>query len=188
MSAHPLLDERDQRRRRRHRRTWVSVGVMFALMTAVAVFIVLNAGRWGVPMFPFTNDHGSPCRNDWLGHSCTNLTRSDLERHLGLQLPPGARVVSSHWKQTHDYELNARLIYPQAVAREGWDALTEKFGPCQQGLPSALSGVPDLSGLCVMTNEGGGQPGVDPSSQIWRIATATQADGDTVVDIQLRSR
>lgn len=184
MSTHPLLDERDQRRRR----PWITAGVMFALVVAAAIFITMNAGRWGVPMFSFTNDHGSPCRNDWLGHSCTDLTRSDLERHLGLHLPAQARILSSHWKQTHDYELNARLIYPQDIAQEARAALTEKFGNCQEGLPSRLSELPDLSGLCVMTNEGVGQPGVAPGPRIWRIATATQADGDTMVDIQLRSR
>jgi hypothetical protein len=66
--------------------------------------------------------------------------------------------------------------------------LTERFGACREGLPSPLSELPDLSGLCVMTNESGTDAGAEPSPQIWRIATATQADRDTVVDIRLRSR
>lgn len=187
-TSHPLRDEQDLLRRRRHRRTWIGVGVMFALLVAAAVFIIANAGRWGVPMFSFTNDYGSQCRNDWLGHSCSNLTRADLERHLGLRLPEETTIVSSRWRQTHDYGLQTRLVYPEAVARAGWEQLTEKFGACRQGLPSALSELPDLSGLCVMTNEGIGQAGTEPSPEIWRIATATQVDGDTVVDIALRSR
>lgn len=187
-TTHPNLDERDERRRGRRRRSWIGVAVMFAAIVTATVIIVVNAGRWGVPMFSFTNEYGSQCRNDWLGHSCTSLTLADIEHHVGVDIPDGATVVSSYWKQTHDYELTARLIYPQPEAREGWDALGEKFGDCRQDLPSPLSQEPDLTGLCVMTNEGGGSLGGTPSPEIWRIATATRADGDTVVDIHLRSR
>lgn len=187
-TAHPHLGELHEQRSRRRRRTWIGVALMFAALIAAAVFIVVNAGRWGVPMFPFTNAYGSQCRNDWLGHTCTRLTMADIERHLAVDIPDEATILSSRWKQTHDYALTARLSYPQAVAREGWDALGEKYGACQQDLPSPLSTVPDLSGTCVMTNEGGGELGGTPSPQIWRIATATQADGDTMVDIHLRSR
>lgn len=189
MSAtHPLLDERQEQRRRRRRRNWIGVGLMVAAIVVATLVIAINAGRWGVPLFPFTNAYGSQCRNDWLGHTCTPLTVADIERHIGVDIPDDATVVSSRWKQTHDYDLSARLVYPQAVARDGWDALGEKFGDCRRDLPSPLSQEPDLSGLCVMTNEGGGDLVGTPSPQIWRVATATQADGNTVVDIHLRSR
>lgn len=184
----PLLTERQHRRQLRRRRTLIGFGVMTAVILAAVIVLGVNAGRWGVPMFGFTNEHGSKCRNDWLGHSCTRLTLEEVEHHLGMPLPAGTTLVSGTWKQTHDYELSARLVYPQAVAREGWDALSQKYGECRQNLPSPLATVPDLSGLCVMTNDGAVALDGNPSPQIWRIATATQPDGNTVVDVHLRSR
>lgn len=186
--VHPHLQERDQVRRRRRRRAGIGVGLMAALLLGVVIVLWTNAGRWGVPLFGFTNEYGSQCRNDWLGHHCSELTLADVERHVRVDLPPETRLLSGSWRQTHDYELTARLIFPQAVAREGWDRLTEEYGECRENVPSPLSAEPGLSGLCVMTNEGGFGLGEEPSPQLWRIATATQADGDTVVDLHIRSR
>lgn len=185
-AAHPHLQERDRGRRRRRRRALIGVGVMVSLLAAAIIVLWANAGRWGVPMFGFTNEYGSHCRNDWLGYECSEMTSADVERRLGVPLPPGTRVVSATWRQTHDYELTGRLVFPQAVAREGWDRLTEVYGECRHDLPSALDDEQGLSGLCVMTNEGG--VGSDLSPRIWRIATATQPDGDTVVALHIRSR
>lgn len=181
-------DQPRTRKRSRRRRNLIGLGVMLALIATAGVVLALNAGRWGVPMFGFTNEYGSKCRNDWLGHTCSEITVADVERHLGTDVPDGARLVSGSFRQTHDYELIARMVYPQAVARDGWDSLTEKFGDCRQDVSSPLDHEPDLSGRCVMTNIGVGAMGAEPSPRLWRIGTATQADGDTVIDIQLRSR
>lgn len=186
--AHPHLQERIQGRRRRRRRAAIGVGVMAGLLVAAIIVLWTNAGRWGVPMFGFTNEYGSQCRNDWLGYHCSELTFADVERHVGVQLPANTRVVSATWRQTHDYEFTGRLVFPQAMAREGWDRLSEEYGECRQNLPSPLDNEQGLSGLCVMTNEGGIGSGGEPSPRIWRIATATQPDGDTVVDLRIRSR
>lgn len=190
MSApmHPHLQERQELRRRRRRRTTIGTAVMGAVLLVIALVLGLNAGRWGVPLFPFTNDYGSKCRNDWLGHHCSELTMADVERRVRVDIPEQARLVSGSWRQTHDYELSARLIYPQAVAREGWDRLVETFGECRDNVPSPLSTEPGLVNVCVMTNEGGFAAGAEPSPEIWRVATATQPDGDTVVDMHIRSR
>lgn len=161
---------------------------MAAVLVVAAIVLGLNAGRWGVPMFSFTNEHGSKCRNDWLGYHCSELTLPDVQRHVRVELPAGTQLESGTWRQTHDYELTARLILPQAVAQETWNQLTEEYGECRPNVPSPLSAVPDLSGLCVMTNEAGFGVGTQPSAELWRIATATQADGDTVVDLRVRSR
>lgn len=185
---HPHLQDQQLTRRRRRRRTAIGVGIMVSLLAAVIIVLGINAGRWGVPMFGFTNEHGSKCRNDWLGYHCSELTLADVDRHLRVDLPEGARLVSGTWRQTHDYELIARLIYPAAVAREGWERLTEEYGECRDQIPSPLHQEPDLTGLCVMSNEGSLGLSTEPSAQIWRIATATLPDGDTVVDIHIRSR
>ncbi len=166
----------------------MALGVVLALVVAALVAVALNAGRWGVPLFGFTNEYGSKCRNDWLGHQCSELTMADVERHIRVDVPDGARLLSGAWRQTHDYELTARLVYPQAVAREGWDRLTEEYGDCRENLPSPLDAEPGLTGLCVMTNAGSFGLGSEPGPEIWRIATGTQPDGDTVVDLLIRSR
>lgn len=186
--ARPNLDERQSRRRARRRRAWVGIGVIFALVVALGVVIVVNAGRWGVPMFAFTNEHGSSCRNDWLGHTCTNVTIEEIESHLGVDVPQGVTALSSTYKRTHDYSLTARLAYPHEVARPSWEKLTEKFGECRAGLPSALSEATEITDQCVMTNEGVGAIGGPPSPEIWRIATGNRSDGAMIVDISLRSR
>lgn len=184
----PHLQEHHRTRSRRRRRGRIGVAVMVGLLVTATIVLGSNAGRWGVPMFGFTNDYGSHCRNDWLGHHCHELTLADVERHVRVNLPAETLLVSGTWRQTHDYELTTRLVFPQAVAREGWERLTEEYGQCRQGLASPLDTEPGLSGLCVMTNEGGSGPGGDPSPEIWRIATATQPDGDTIVALRVRSR
>ncbi|MDO5501425.1 MAG: hypothetical protein Q4F67_17285 [Propionibacteriaceae bacterium] len=185
---HPHLAQRQERRRSRRRRVAVGLLVMGCLLLALAVFLVLNAGRWGVPMFRFTNEYGSKCRNDWLGHHCSELTMADVERHVRVDLPPEARLESATWRQTHDYELTARLIYPQAVAEEGTARLGEVFGECRGGVPSPLSEVADLENVCVMTNAGGFATGTGLSSEIWRVATGVMPGGDVLVDLHIRSR
>lgn len=187
-SEHPHLDQNQQRRRERRRRTWIGFGVMVLFIVAAVIALALNAGRWGVPMFGFTNEYGSKCRNDWLGHTCTELTVADVQRHLGVDIPPDARVESGTWRQTHDYELTVRMVYPQPEAEAGWKQLEERFGGCREGLPNPLSAVPGLSAHCLMSNEGVSTAAGDPAPQIWRIATATAPDGSTVVDVYLRSR
>lgn len=187
-SAHPHLEESQRRRKDRRRRTWIGFGVMVLLIAAAMIALALNAGRWGVPMFGFTNEYGSKCRNDWLGHTCSELTVADVERHLGVDIPAGARLESGAWRQTHDYELTARLTYPQAEAEAGWKLLEERFGSCREGLPNPLNAVPGLTAHCLMSNEGLSATDGNPAPQIWRIATATAPDGSTVVDVFLRSR
>ncbi|MDO5682603.1 MAG: hypothetical protein Q4G46_07235 [Propionibacteriaceae bacterium] len=174
--------------RQRRRRNIIALIVMLAVAGAGLIAVGLNAGRWGVPGFTFTNEQGSHCRNRWLGHECSTLTLADVQSHVRADLPEGTRLLSGTWRQTHDYELVARLVYPRAGARAGWEALTEKYGACHERVPSPLDLESGLSGLCVMTNLGGFAAGTAPDSEVWRVATATQADGDTVVDLLIRSR
>jgi hypothetical protein len=184
----PSGQAKDDRRRKRRRSNADALVVMLTLLAVALTAVALNAGRWGVPLFGFTNEHGSQCRNQWLGHRCTELTLAHVQHHVRAEFPTGTRLISGSWQQTHDFELTAKVVYPRAVAAEGWSRLTEEYGECRHRVPSPLDAEPDLSGVCVMTNIGGFGTGMAQDAEVWRITTATQPDGDTVVDLLIRSR
>lgn len=186
-SAHPYLDQQQQRKRARSKKILVGLGVMVLVCVVAFLVVWANAGRWGVPMFSFTNEHGSKCRNSFTGHSCHPMTKEDVEFRSQISIPADAQLVDGSWEQTHDYTLKARLIYPGAIAPEEFKKLGETFGDCYPNLPNELHNEPGLTGICTMTNTGIGAGG-DPTARIWSISTANMPDGNTAVQIDIRSR
>lgn len=189
-TAHPNLDARAEKKRQRSRRNWISVGAMALVFVALLGFVWANAGRWGVPMFSFTDAKGSPCKNGFLGHTCDPLTLADVEEKAQVDLPDDATVLSGVWKKTHDFELDTRVVFPQASAGKGFEALKTAFGPdCRGGVPNPLTQVPGVKDICTMTNVGRiATDGKKPDPRIWQVSTGTQADGSTVAHLHIRSR
>ncbi|WP_141211153.1 hypothetical protein [Enemella dayhoffiae] len=188
-TSHPHLDERVRTRRSRWMRILIGFCTMVLVMVIAWLIVWTNAGRWGVPMFSFTNEHGSKCRNDFIGRSCSPMTLEDIRFRSQVEIPDGTKVLLSSWKETHDFELTARLVYPGGEAKgAGWIALSKKFGECRQNAPSPLSTVPDLDGLCVMSNETVRTEGGQPTDRIWQISTANQKDGTMLVHMDIKSR
>lgn len=187
-TTHPHLDEVVRTRRSRRLRILTGFCVMVLVMLIALVVVATNAGRWGVPMFSFTNERGSKCRNDFLGHTCSPMTLEDISYRAEVRLAPDTKVLLGTWTQTHDFALTARLVFPAASAQTSWDTLKEKFGECRKDAPSPLASVPGLSGLCVMSNDSIRMEGGQPPARLWQISTATQADGSTLVHMDIKSR
>lgn len=186
-SPHPNLDAQQDRRRGRGKQILRGLGVMAVVVVIVFVVILINAGRWGVPLFPFTNEHGSKCKNNFTGHTCHPMTKEDVAHRSQIEIPAEAELVDGMWSETHDYVLNARLTYPAATAPQEWKKLGETFGPCFPDLPNALHGQPGVSEICTMTNAGIGAGG-DPTPRIWSVSTGNLPDGRMAVQIDIRSR
>lgn len=187
-TAHPHLDEVVRTKRSRRLRILVGFCVMVLVMLIAWLVVAANAGRWGVPMFSFTNERGSQCRNDFLGHSCSKMTLEDISYRAEVQLPSDTKVLLGTWRQTHDFELTARLVFPKETAKTGYETLQKKFGECRKDQPSPLATVPDLTALCVMSNEFTRMEGGQPPDRLWQISSATQADGSTLIHMAIRSR
>lgn len=186
-SEHPNLDAQQQRRKGRGKKILRGLGIMAVVCVVVFVVILINAGRWGVPLFPFTNEHGSKCKNNFTGHTCHPMTKEDVAFRSEIQIPADAELVDGTWSQTHDYHLIARLNYPAATAPEEWKKLGETFGPCFPEPPNALHGKEGITGICTMTNTGIGAGG-DPTPRIWSVSTGNLPDGNMAVQLDIRSR
>ncbi|OYO09562.1 hypothetical protein CGZ94_18030 [Enemella evansiae] len=187
-TTHPHLDEVVRTRRSRRLRILIGVCVMVLVLLIAWLVIAANAGRWGVPMFNFTNERGSQCRNDFFGHSCNPMTLEDISYRADVPLAADTKVLLGTWRQTHDFQLTARLVFPKESAKASYEALQQKFGECRQNQPSPLATVPDLTALCVMSNEFTRMEGGLPPDRLWQISSATQADGSTLVHMDIRSR
>lgn len=162
--------------------------VMVLVMLIALLVVAANAGRWGVPMFSFTNERGSQCRNNFLGHTCNPMTLEDISYRAGVSLRSDTKVLLSSWTQTHDFQLTARLVFPKETAKDSYEMLQKKFGECRKNQPSPLATVPDLTALCVMSNEFTRMEGGQPPDRLWQVSSATQADGSTLVHMDIRSR
>jgi hypothetical protein len=135
------------RRRRRLRKALRVLSFCVALVLGVGAALAVlfhYAGGWGVPYFSFRTERGSTCVNTFTGFRCDQLTLDDVRFFSGVDLPGSTRVVTSHYRSTHDYQLQALLEVPPAGARAAQLALADTFGRCVQGHPSPLSGQPGL--------------------------------------------
>ena len=161
---------------------------LMALVVGVALLVLAReAGGWGVPYFSFTSAHGSPCRNDLVGYTCTSLTLDDVEFFGDVDLPAGTRVVTSRYHATHDYDLRARLEVPSTAAATALKRVRSAYGHCRADArpPAPTTG---LTGVCViLTGDGSDESGELPS-RIVNVATGLRPDGVRVVDLAIRSR
>ncbi|GAB3713457.1 hypothetical protein [Mariniluteicoccus flavus] len=188
-TVHPHLDEQVRKRRSRSLKTVVGVAAMGLVVIAALLFIISNAGRWGVPMFSFTNEHGSHCKNQFIGQRCEPMTLADIEARAEADIPDDAQIVSAVFTKTHDYDLDARLIYPAASAEAGVATLVKEFGECRPGIPTPLTQIPGVKDVCTMTNIGRiSTDGKKPDPRIWQVSKGLQPDGRTAVHLHVRSR
>lgn len=185
IAAPPQLHEGGKPPKPKWLRGLIGAATALAILAIVFLILIVNAGRWGVPMFSFTNEYGSRCKNNWVGFTCSPMTLADVEARIGTQLPPQARVVSGTWTQTHDYQLDARLILPKDARETGLNQLKAVFGDCKH-FPGALKAT-EYADQCVMSNEGLTVDG-NPTPRIWTVSTGIGTDGNTAVQISVRSR
>jgi hypothetical protein len=178
------------RRRRRLRKAARVLSFCVALVLGVAAALAVlfhYAGGWGVPYFSFTTERGSTCVNTFTGFRCDQLNLDDVRFFSGVDLPPSTHVVTSHYRSTHDYQLEAVLEVPPAGARAAQQALAETFGRCVQGHPSPLSGQ-RLTGVCVLANDTEVTESGVPDSRVFVVATGLRPDKSRVVSLSVRSR
>jgi hypothetical protein len=177
---------------RRHRAGRILIGIGVMIILAALPFLILSryAGGWGVPYFSFTTDRGSVCTNDLTGYHCDRLTLADVRWWGDLDLPDGTTVVSSHYKSTHDFTLDAVLEVPKADAAKTYLALRKAFGPCVADHPSRLD-ASGLGQLCVMANDASdGMESSEPRGDtLYEIGTGIRkSDGVRVIAVHEESR
>jgi len=161
---------------------------MLAFASVALVVVTRRAGDWGVPYFSFTSAHGSPCTNDLTGYTCTPLTLEDVEFFGDVDLPDDTAVLTSRYRATHDYQLDARLEAPPASAGTTLKRLNAAYGACRGGVtpPMLTSG---LTRVCVMaTDDAAGETTEELSSRIFVVGTGLRKDGTRLVGLSIRSR
>lgn len=148
---------------RRHRAVRILIGITVMIILAALPFFILSryAGGWGVPYFSFTTDRGSLCTNDLTGYHCDRLTLADVRWWGDLDLPDDTRVVSSYYKSTHNFRLDAVLEVPKPHARSTYTLLRKTFGHCLGDHPTSLD-PRGLTHVCVMANDA--SSGLDPNA------------------------
>lgn len=158
------------------------------LVVVLALLVLARfAGGWGVPYFATTTERGSRCVNTFTGFECPSLTLADVGYFGDVELPPDTRVVSSHYRSTHDYQLTALLEVPPASAAAGLGALQDSYGACDKNHSSPL-GETGLSSLCVLANDQDTTDAGVPDSRVYVVGTALRKDGTRVVNLSVRSR
>ncbi|MGI3786372.1 MAG: hypothetical protein ACRYG2_36980, partial [Janthinobacterium lividum] len=95
--------------------------------------------------------------------------------------------VSSHYRSTHDYDLEAVLEVPPASAADGLAALQDSFGRCAKNHPSPL-GEPGLKSLCILADDQDTTTTGTPDSRLYVVGTALRADRTRVINLSVRSR
>jgi hypothetical protein len=162
--------------------------LLMAAFVLIALAIVTQyAGGWGVPYFSFTSEHGSPCRNNLSGYTCTPLTLADLEFYGDVDLPDDTRMISGTYTATHDYRLDATAEVPPASAKAALDGLKEAYGDCQEGHPTPLD-TRGLGSVCVLANDDMHARGAELSSRLYIVGTGLRKDGRRPIVLTMRSR
>lgn len=167
----------------------IVIGIM--LMTAFVLvswsLVSRYAGGWGVPYFSFRTERGSLCDNDLTGYTCTEMTVPDIEFYGDVVLPQSTAVVTSRYRATHDYQLEAQLRVPAADADAALAGLNESFGPCRPDRPAPMS-TTGLTTVCVLVNDDTVANGADTSSRLYAVGTGLRRDGTRVIVMDVRSR
>lgn len=177
---------------RRHRGWRILIGITVMIILAALPFFILSryAGGWGVPYFSFSTDRGSLCTNDLTGYHCDHLTLADVRWWGDLDLPNDTRVVSSYYKSTHNFSLDAVLEVPKADAGTTFTLLRKTFGHCLADHPSSLD-TRGLRHVCVMANDA--SSGLDPNAPmagtLYDIGAGTRrSDGALIIAVHEESR
>jgi hypothetical protein len=174
---------------RRHRAGRILIGIGIMIILAATPFVILShyAGRWGVPYFTFTTDRGTTCTNDFTGYHCDHLTVSDITWWGDIRLPPGTRVVSSYYKSTHNFRLDAVVEIPSDQV--GWtiNTLRQSFGTCVPGHPTQTA-TEDLTSKCVRANDASDDESSRLPDTLYEITTGYNKKHVVVVGIHEESR
>ena len=174
-------------RGRKALRVLAGVALMSAFVLIALGVLTRYAGAWGVPYFDFTSARGSSCTNTLTGYVCEPLNLADVEFYGDVDLPADTRVLTAHYRSTHDYELVAELTVPATSGAAALKALNESFGPCQKEQVAPLD-TRGLSGICVMNNDDALTETGEPDSRLFSVGTGLRKDGTRVIGLQIRSR
>ncbi|MBO0812517.1 MAG: hypothetical protein J2P23_10790 [Microlunatus sp.] len=176
---------------RRHRAGRILIGIGIMIVVAATPFLILSryAGGWGVPYFTFTTSRGSTCTNDFTGYHCDDLTLADVEWWGDVDFPAHTVVVSSHYKSTNEFTLDAELEIPAAAEKSTAAKLTKIFGGCVQDHPTTLN-TDGLTKMCVRANDASDPMLADKpmSNTLYVVTTAYRHGGGMVVGLHEASR
>lgn len=165
------------------------IGIMLMAAFVMITWAIISryAGGWGVPYFSFQTERGTPCKNDLTGYTCHEMTVPDVEFYADVTLPRSTRVVTSTYRSTHDYKLDAELLVPPASAAEALRGLQDSFGSCQRDHLAPMS-VTGLTSVCVMANDDAVTTEAQTSSRLYTVGTGLRRDGSRVVSMSVKSR
>ena len=168
-------------------RVVIGILLMAAFVLVCWALVARYAGGWGVPYFQFQSDRGSSCKNNLTGYTCDPLSLGDVEFYSEVDLPNNTRVLSSTYRSTHDYQLDARLLVPAASAAVAAKSLQESFGQCQAGhlAPMPTTG---LTAVCVFANDDAVTGDAETSSRLYTVGTGLRKDGVRVIAMSIKSR
>ncbi|QGN33108.1 hypothetical protein [Microlunatus sp. Gsoil 973] len=176
---------------RRHRAGRILIGIVIMIIVAAIPFVILSryAGGWGVPYFSFVTDRGTTCVNDFTGYHCGNLTRADIEWWGDIKLPVGTKLISSHYKSTHDFTLDALVEIPVAKQKPTLRSLEKSFGKCVADHPTVMD-TTGLKRICVRANDASedsdsSRPLADT---LYEVTSAYRRNGALLVNIHEESR
>ncbi|SDT31800.1 hypothetical protein SAMN04489812_5153 [Microlunatus soli] len=160
------------------------------IVLAAIPFVILSryAGDWGVPYFSFQTERGSTCTNDIAGYHCDDVTVEDIRWWGDISLPSSTTVLSSHYRATHDFTLDAVVAVPKQDRPKTSAAINRTFGTCQSGHPTQLD-TTGLSGVCTRANDATLSSSSSKfSDTLYEVTTGIRKDGTMVVGIHEESR
>jgi len=177
--------------RRRHRAARILIGIAIMIIVAATPFVILSryAGGWGVPYFSFVTDRGTTCVNDFTGYHCDDLTRADIEWWGDIDLPEGTKLISSHYKSTHDFTLDALVEIPVAKQKHTLRTLDKAFGPCIADHPTRLE-TKGLKKICVRANDASAESDSSGplADTLYEVTSGFRKNGAMLVNIHEESR
>jgi len=169
----------------------ILIGITIMIIVAAAPFVILSkfAGGWGVPYFTFVTDRGTTCTNDFTGYHCDNLTLADIEWWGDVQLPADTKRISSYYKSTNNFSLDALVEIPVAQQKKTLKSLGKTFGSCQPDHPTQLD-TTGLTKICVRANDVTAdiESSKPLSDTVYEVTTAYRANGALLVNIHEESR
>lgn len=169
-------------------RVLIGITLMLALVAGGLAYLGSKAGQWGVPYFSFTTEHDTECTNTWIGHTCEDVTVADFEKWTDLQVPEGTTLLSATYtKRNADFEVVAELRTDAEHAKKFGQALTKKYGKCQDAgfRPAKLEGH---KSICLVNSalERGTQDA--PLTRRWLLSTGIAEDGSRLTLLTFASR
>lgn len=162
---------------------------MIVLVAIPLVILSRYAGGWGVPYFSFNTDRGSTCTNDLTGYHCDTVSVSDIQWWGDIKLPSETTVLSSHYKSTSDFTLDAVVAVPKKDASQTLKSTNKTFGSCQADHPTQLDTI-GLKKVCVRANDAtiSSDRSGPFADTLYEITTGARSDGSLIIGIHEESR